>query len=60
MRFSNYSIVRKRDIYNDHINVIDMKDNSKSLKVPLNDYSLFILDKYEYNLPKITNQKFND
>lgn len=60
MRFSNYSIVKKGDVYNEHINVIDVKDNSKSLSIPLNDYSLYILKKYDYNLPKITNQKFND
>ncbi len=60
MRFSNYSIIKKNDIYNDCINVRDVKDNSKPLSIPLNDYSSYILKKYDFKLPVITNQKFND
>lgn len=60
MRFSNYSIIKKNDIHNNFINVRDVKDNTKSLSIPLNDYSSFILKKYDYKLPAITNQKFND
>ncbi|WP_438424886.1 tyrosine-type recombinase/integrase [Aquimarina macrocephali] len=59
-RFGNYSRIRKEDIYNDSINVVDVKDSSKSLSVPLNKYSNSILEKYNYDLPKISNQKFND
>ena len=59
MRYSNYSIVRKADIYNGLINVIDIKDPSKSLHIPLNRYSQEILEKYDFQLPKISNQKFN-
>lgn len=60
MRYSNYSKVKKNDIVDDFINVIDVKDRSKSLSIPLNRYSKEILEKYDYNLPKISNQKFND
>lgn len=60
LRFSNYSQVRKKDIRDGHINVIDVKDKSKSLRIPLNKYSKEILEKYEYELPRISNQKFND
>ncbi|SHK64419.1 Site-specific recombinase XerD [Maribacter aquivivus] len=60
MRFSNYSKVRKRDVSNGHINVIDVKDKTKSLRIPLNSYSKQILEKYDYNLPQYSNQKFND
>jgi len=60
MRYSNYSKVKKRDVYQGFINVIDIKDNSKSLSIPLNDYSSYILEKYDYKLPEITNQKFNE
>jgi integrase len=60
MRFSNYSIVKKNDIQNGLIKVRDVKDNNKELSIPLNDYSSFILKKYNYKLPVITNQKFND
>jgi len=60
MRYSNYSKVKKNDIRDGFINVIDVKDKSKSLSIPLNKYSNEILEKYEYRLPAISNQKFND
>lgn len=60
MRYSNYSEVKKNDIVDDFINVIDGKDMSKLLSIPINRYSKEILEKYEYKLPKISNQKFND
>jgi integrase len=60
MRYSNYSKVRKTDISDNFIKVRDEKNNAKTLTIPLNDYSSFILKKYDYKLPKITNQKFNE
>lgn len=30
------------------------------MEIPLNDLSSYILSKYDYRLPKISNQKFND
>lgn len=60
MRYSNYSKVRKIDINNNFIKANDVKDTSKSLSIPLNKYSKEILEKYEYELPKISNQKFNE
>ena len=60
MRYSNYSKIKKNDIVDDHIKVRDVKDNSKQLNIPLNDYSSYLLKKYDYRLPKITNQKFNE
>jgi integrase len=60
MRISNYSKVEKKDIHSGMIKVRDQKNTDKSLKVPLNDFSIFILKKYEYKLPKISSQKFND
>lgn len=60
MRFSNYSKIKKSDIYSGHIHVRDKKNKEKALSIPLNDYSSLILKKYNYNLPKISNQKFND
>jgi len=60
MRYSNYSKIKESDIIDNHIKVRDKKDNKKALSIPLNDYSSYLLKKYEYNLPKITNQKFND
>lgn len=60
MRISNYSKVGKKDIQSGMIKVRDMKNTDKALEVPLNDFSLFILNKYDYKLPKISTQKFND
>lgn len=60
MRYSNYSKVQKRDIINDTIKVRDKKNKDKALEVPLNDFSNYILKKYDYQLPRISNQKFNE
>lgn len=60
MRYSNYSKVTQSDIYNDHINVRDKKNTDKLLKIPLNSFSKAILEKYQYKLPILANQKFND
>lgn len=60
MRYSNFSKVRKADVVDNFIKVRDEKNNKKTLSIPLNDYSILILKKYNYILPKITNQKFNN
>lgn len=60
MRISNYSRIEKKDIQNGFIKVRDKKNTDKPLEIPLNDFSLYILKKYDYKLPKISNQKFND
>ncbi|GGF78981.1 tyrosine-type recombinase/integrase [Wenyingzhuangia marina] len=59
MRYSNYSKVEKKDIQSNMIKVIDFKNSEKSLEIPLNEFSNYILKKYDYRLPKISNQKFN-
>ena len=60
MRYSNYSKMKKNDIIDSHIKVRDVKDNRKQLNIPLNDYSSYLLKKYDYRLPEISNQKFNE
>ena len=60
MRYSNYSKVGKKDIQNGIIKVRDEKNNDKTLEIPLNEYSVYVLKKYDYKLPRITNQRFND
>ena len=59
MRISNYSNVVNSDIQNGFIIVVDKKNQDKNLEIPLNELSLFVLDKYDYLLPSITTQKFN-
>lgn len=60
MRFGNYSKISKNDIQGDFIRVIDLKSKSKNLSIPLNHISKAILEKYDYNLPPISNQKMNE
>ncbi|MBI9041686.1 tyrosine-type recombinase/integrase [Lutibacter sp.] len=60
MRISNYSKVCKNDIEDGYIKVTDKKNKDKQLKIPLNDFSLEILEKYDYELPIISTQKFNE
>ncbi|WP_282123603.1 tyrosine-type recombinase/integrase [Algibacter mikhailovii] len=60
MRISNYSKVKKNDIENGYIKVIDKKNTDKQLKIPLNDFSQTILKKYEFKLPSLSTQKFNE
>jgi len=59
MRFGNYSTISKSDVDDNFIRVIDLKSKSKNLAIPLNSISRSILEKYDYNLPSITNQKMN-
>lgn len=60
MRFGNYSRISKDDIQNDFIRVVDLKSKSKNLSIPLNSISRGILEKYDYRLPSISNQKMNE
>jgi site-specific recombinase XerD len=60
MRISNYSCIEKKDIVNGVIKVRDKKNSDKTLEIPLNDFSTLLLKKYDYKLPSLSNQKFND
>lgn len=60
LRISNYGSIKKQDVIDNEIWVSDVKDKNKQLKIPLNPISKKIFEKYDYNLPKISNQKFND
>lgn len=60
MRFGNYSRISKQDIQGDFIRVVDIKSKSKKLSIPLNSISKAILEKYNYILPNISNQKMNE
>lgn len=59
LRFGNYSRITKDDIEGDFIRVVDMKSKTKNLAIPLNSISRSILEKYDYELPSISNQKMN-
>ena len=59
LRFGNYSRITKDDIDGNFIRVVDMKSKTKNLAIPLNSISRSILEKYDYELPSISNQKMN-
>lgn len=60
MRISNYAAIKKNDIENGFIKVRDKKNIDKALEIPLNDFSNYLLKKYDFKLPTLSNQKFND
>ncbi len=60
MRISNYNKIKKEDIIENEIRVSDVKDPNKQLKIPLNPMSKKIFEKYDFNLPSISTQKFNE
>ncbi len=60
LRVSNYSKIKKSDINEGYIYVNDQKNKDKQLRIPLNDFSSEILKKYDYELPIISLQRFNE
>ncbi|UAB80971.1 tyrosine-type recombinase/integrase [Marixanthomonas sp. SCSIO 43207] len=59
MRYSDYSRISKRNIRDGQIFINTTKQKS-NLGIPLNKYSKEILEKYDYNLPIISPQKFRE
>lgn len=59
MRYSDYSRISKENIRNGEI-FINVKKTKNSLGIPLNKFSREILEKYNYSLPSISEQKFRD
>lgn len=60
MRYSDFKRVQRENIENGVITLREVKDKSKTLKIPLVGLSRAILEKYEYVLPIISDQKFRD
>ena len=59
LRHSDFSSVKKANIKGEVIQMASFKTKDR-LEVPLNDFSNAILKKYDYQIPSISNQKFND
>jgi|JI6StandDraft_1071083.scaffolds.fasta_scaffold44933_2 integrase len=59
LRFSDVKKLTRENIKGDIISIFVQK-TGKYLKVPLNDYSLELMQKYDFKLPVITNQKTNE
>ncbi len=58
-RFSDYRRISKADVYGDTLRIRPIKTGGKIVNIPLQDIAKHILEKYDYKLPSITNQKFN-
>ena len=60
LRFSDLERLSKEN-FNDHVIEIKTKKTGKTVVVPINTMVKSILEKYDYQLPKIiSNQKFNE
>lgn len=61
LRFGELSFVTKNSIIDGNIHLKEEKSSEKeSRTIPLNDLALYILKKYEYKLPLLTNQRHNE
>jgi len=60
MRYSDYKRIKRENIVNDVIRMREVKDKSKTLEIPLSSWAKEILEKYNYNLPVISEQKFRE
>ena len=58
-RFSDYNNVDEVDINNGFWNLTPLKTLDKKINIPLSSIAISILKKYNYNLPSISNEKFN-
>lgn len=59
MRYSDYSKIDRSKVEDDHI-IVNLQKGKNYITIPLNKYSRTILEKYEYNLPIISDQKFRE
>ncbi len=60
MRFGELKLISKSNI-NDSLHLKEEKGaGKKTREIPLNDIALYLLRKYDYQLPLIANQKHND
>jgi len=60
MRYSDYKRIKRENVINDVIRMREVKDKSKTLEIPLSGWAKDILEKYNYNLPVISEQKFRE
>jgi integrase len=61
MRFGELKFVSKNNINNETLFLKEEKETSKKTReIPLNQIALYLLRKYDYELPLIANQKHND
>ncbi|MCK8521932.1 site-specific integrase [Aquimarina sp. D1M17] len=61
MRFGELKLITKNDIVGNNFILKEEKESEKqSRSIPLSDVAISILRKYDYKLPLIANQKYNE
>lgn len=61
LRFGELSLVKKSSVFEDTLYLKEEKGAEKDARtIPLNDLAMFLLRKYNYKLPLITNQRQNE
>lgn len=58
LRFSDFSKIRQEQVKGDYVHIV-LKKGKATNRIPLNSYAKEIIQKYDYNLPSISNQKTN-
>lgn len=59
LRFSDYKKINRNNIINDYLDITMTKTNEQ-VSIPIHPIALEIIKKYNYNLPKLSNQKINN
>ena len=57
-RFSDYSVFKKADVFNNRIEKRQEKTDQKAY-IPISNKLEILLNKWDWRLPKLSNQKFN-
>lgn len=60
LRYSDLSKIRLENVSNDNLVINPQKTDDEPLRIPITNLVRSILIKYDWVLPKISNQKFND
>jgi integrase len=60
MRYSDFKRIKASNVSDNLITIREVKDKSKTLQIPITDRVRDILDKYNMELPVISEQKFRD
>jgi len=61
LRFGELKLVRRENVIEDTLHLKEEKGAEKDIRaIPLNDLAMFLLRKYDYRLPLISNQRQNE
>ena len=59
LRYSDYEKINRNNITDDYLDITMTKTNEQ-VSIPIHPTALEIIKKYNYNLPKLSNQKLNN